>query len=490
MNVTQPAHPEIIQGGMGVAISGWPLAAAVARRGALGVVSGTALEVVCARRLQNGDPDGHIRRALAHFPAPAMAERVLNAYYVPGGKPTDRPFKNVPMYSTRPARALQELTVVANFAEVYLAKEGHDGPVGINYLRKIELPLPLACYGAMLAGVDYVLVGAGNPAELPELLTRLASHQDVTMGLRVQHLAAARGEVELRCSPHDLTGTDLPALRRPRFLAIVASLDLAAGLAASPATRPDGFIVEGPTAGGHNAPPRGPRRLDDRGQPLYDQRDDVDLAGMARLGLPFWLAGSWGTPQRLRQALAAGAAGVQIGTAFALCRESGLAPKLKRTILRRVADGSVQVLTDGRASPTGFPFKVVQLEGSLSDAVVYAARPRVCDLGALRVPYGRDDGSIGYRCPAEPVRAYSQTKGGRVQNTDGRKCLCNALLATAGLAQQRADGYVEPALVTAGEDFTAAADLLHRLRAGQELYTAADVVYHLQAAQAHPRATR
>jgi hypothetical protein len=103
------------------------------------------------------------------------------------------------------------------------------------------------------------------------------------------------------------------------------------------------------------------------------------------------------------------------------------------------------------------------------------------------MPYQGDDGSIGYRCPAEPVRAYSETKGGRVQNTDGRKCLCNALLATAGLAQQRADGYVEPPLVTAGDDFTTVAELLHRLPAGQNLHTAADVVHHLQA---DPCATR
>ena len=26
--------------------------------------------------------------------------------------------------------------MVANFVEVWLAKEGHDGPVGINYLEK------------------------------------------------------------------------------------------------------------------------------------------------------------------------------------------------------------------------------------------------------------------------------------------------------------------------------------------------------------------
>ncbi|MGD8321328.1 MAG: hypothetical protein PVJ02_12765, partial [Gemmatimonadota bacterium] len=36
--------PVIIQGGMGVGISGWRLARAVSSRGQLGVVSGTALD--------------------------------------------------------------------------------------------------------------------------------------------------------------------------------------------------------------------------------------------------------------------------------------------------------------------------------------------------------------------------------------------------------------------------------------------------------------
>ena len=61
-------RPPIIQGGMGVGVSGWQLARAVSGMGQLGVVSGTAIDVVMARRLQSGDPDGDVRRALAHFP--------------------------------------------------------------------------------------------------------------------------------------------------------------------------------------------------------------------------------------------------------------------------------------------------------------------------------------------------------------------------------------------------------------------------------------
>ena len=36
------------------------------------------------------------------------------------------------MYTLQPPVVLQELTMVANFCEVYLAKEGHGGVVGIN----------------------------------------------------------------------------------------------------------------------------------------------------------------------------------------------------------------------------------------------------------------------------------------------------------------------------------------------------------------------
>lgn len=478
MNSIDPISPRIIQGGMGVAISGWPLARAVSRTGQLGVVSGTALELVCARRLQTGDPGGHVRRALAHFPQPAVADRILKAYYLPGGKAPDAPFRPVPRFTLRPARALQELTVAANFVEVFLAKEGHDGQVGINYLRKIELPLPFACYGAMLAGVDHVLVGAGSPADLPALLDRLARHEPVALTVRVQGATSADGDFAVTFDPQDLFGTALPPLRRPRFDAIVASVDLARALADDPGTRPDGFVVEGYPAGGHNAPPRGPRRLDPTGQPVYDERDVIAPDALVDIGLPYWMAGSYATPQRLAEAVAAGATGIQAGTVFALCAESGMAVDCKRRLRERAATGQVLVRTDGRASPTGFPFKVADLPGTLSDPQVYADRPRICDLGVLRSPYRKPDGDIGFRCPAEPVDMYVQRRGGREANTAGRRCLCNALLATAGLPQQRPGGYTEPPIVTSGTDFTGVRHLLARAGPDGD-YTAEDVVAYL-----------
>ena len=81
------ALPTIIQGGMGVAISSWHLASAVARRGQLGVVSGTALDLVLARRLEDGDVDGSARHAMAAFPVQGVVERVLARYLRLGGRP-------------------------------------------------------------------------------------------------------------------------------------------------------------------------------------------------------------------------------------------------------------------------------------------------------------------------------------------------------------------------------------------------------------------
>ena len=173
-------------------------------------------------------------------------------------------------------------------------------------------------------------------------------------------------------------------MQRPQFLAIIASATLALTLQKRATGRVEGFVIEGPTAGGHNAPPRGPLHLDDSGQPIYGPRDAVDLTKIASLGVPFWLAGGYGHPGRLQAALDAGASGVQVGTPFAFCRESGLADEIKTAVLRLVADGEGGIRTDPVASPTGYPFKVIALPGTLSEPAVYEARARVCDLGYLR----------------------------------------------------------------------------------------------------------
>jgi hypothetical protein len=85
---------------------------------------------------------------------------------------------------------------------------------------------------------------------------------------------------------------------------------------------------------------------------------------------------------------------------------------------------------------------------------------------------------VGYRCPSEPVAIYTERHGGRSANATARRCLCNALLATAGLAQQRPDGYTEPPIVTSGTDYTGVRALLSQAPDGQT-YTARDAVAYL-----------
>ena len=366
---------------------------------------------------------------------------------------------------------MQELCIVANFVEVFLAREGHENAVGINYLEKIQLPHLPSIYGAMLAGVDYVLMGAGIPLKIPDVLDRFVHHEPAAYPMTVTGSHDAE-ETPLTFAPENFADVALPPLKRPKFIAIVASNTLAATLVKRTSGRIDGFVIEGPTAGGHNAPPRGKGERDANGEVVYGERDCVDLVKVRALGLPFWLAGGYGSAEKLREALAAGAAGVQIGTAFAFCTESGLRGDYKRALLEQAVHGEARVSTDVLASPTSFPFKVAHLEGTLSEDDVYQRRKRICDLGYLREAYRTPSGTIGYRCAGEPIDVYV-AKGGQEAETAGRKCICNALLATIGLAQTRADLALEPGIVTSGNDLT---HLGRFLPPRGVAYTATDVI--------------
>lgn len=455
---------------MGVAVSNWELARTVSRLGELGVVSGTLLAAILAGRLANGDPSSDMRRALEAFPIPGVAQRVIGRYYTPS--PSPRPA--VPMPTAASGPALNELIVAANFVEVFLAKEGHAGQVGVNLLEKLQLATLPSLYGAMLAGVDYVLMGAGIPRLIPGVLDRFAAGEPAEIKLDVDG-ALPTDEFVTRFEPASIWGHPPPPLRRPKFLAIVSSATLALTLAKKSNGRVDGFVVETALAGGHNAPPRGPLQLDAGGEPIYGPRDAADLGKIRELGLPFWVAGAQATPARLAAVRALGAVGIQVGTAFAFCNESGIAPELKRTVIRNSRAGTARVFTDPNASPTGFPFKVLQVPGTLSDSAIYQKRERVCDLGYLRRPYRKADGTLGYRCSAEPVADYVR-KGGDAADTAGRICLCNGLTATAGLPGVR-DGQVEPPLVTAGNEVS---ELTRFTHTAADSYSAADVIAYLR----------
>ena len=115
--------PFLIQGGMGAGVSNWRLCRAVSCLGHLGVVAGTALDQLLSRRLQEGDADGGIRRALDYFPFPTVAKRILDAYFIPGGRDPSEPRTPGRMHTVERNIPAQELCIAANFVEVFLARE-------------------------------------------------------------------------------------------------------------------------------------------------------------------------------------------------------------------------------------------------------------------------------------------------------------------------------------------------------------------------------
>lgn len=365
------------------------------------------------------------------------------------------------MIDARGHDAAVNLNMLGAFAEVWLAKQSvHKnvnkfGPVGMNLLTKLEPPTLSALYGAMLAGVDCIIMGAGIPRDIPKAIDNLAKGELATIDF---HVTGAEKSYNLEFNPANYSSLrDIPIIT-PAFLAIISSHVLAKRAAGSDYP-PNGFVIEGPTAGGHNAPPRS-KELDEHDQPFYGPKDEVNLEEMRKLNLPFWLAGSYGNPEGLKRALSEGAKGIQVGSAFALCKESGLASEERLNLIDKVNNGGIDVKTDFRASPTGFPFKVPAIEGSLSEDGVYEARERICDLGYLREAYADKDSKgleiIGYRCASEPIDDYLK-KGGELAATIGRKCLCNGLMSAVNLGQLRGDGEQEPAIFTIGDNVNDAA---------------------------------
>ena len=246
--------PWLIQGGMGIAISGWPLARAVSSAGQLGVVSGTAIDNVFVRRLQDHGIDARLREALARFPLQRVVDEVVHKYGSARRKGS-APYLTLPALTQRSRGRSIDAIVLASFIEVTLAKMGHRGVVGINLLTKVQIPTAAALCGAILAGVDYVLMGAGVPTHIPGVLERLTLGEPVVLPLSVTGASSDDPATSLHFDPSPY----LPShrLKRPRFLGIVSSHVLATALAKRSNGPVDGFVVERPIAGGHNAPPRG-----------------------------------------------------------------------------------------------------------------------------------------------------------------------------------------------------------------------------------------
>lgn len=450
-------------GGMGVNISDWHLAKTISMLGQIGTISGTTLDRVLSRILQNGDPGGHIRRAFLQFPFQVHVEKILKEYFIPGGIKKGAPYKAVPFFTINPDPLLISLIICANYAFVYLAKEGHDNPISINYLQKVSMSLIYAITGAMLASVDEITIGAGIPIQIPKVINDIL--QGNTLSYNITVIGKNITTWTMTFDPKSFFGSTLSIMKKPRFIPIISSNLLALILMTKlPPESVWGFVVEEPSAGGHNAPPK--NKID------YGEKDVVNYSKIAELGLPFWIGGSKASPEGLQWALSVGANGIQVGSIFAFCKESGMDPIIRKQIQKFGYNNMLNIITDYRVSPTGYPFKVASVPGSLSEKSVYESRVRKCNQGGLISLYEKSDGTIDYRCAAEAVNVYVR-KGGTLLDTNGRGCLCNGLLSTCGLGD-----YHEPPIITIGDDYS----FLHTLmKSDEDSYTAKDAINYLLA---------
>jgi nitronate monooxygenase len=457
---------KIIQGGMGVAISDWKLSKAVAMAGekygeaVLPIVSGTGLPAIMIDRLRKGDRD--TKYALEAF-NPEIAQKIIKKY-TSGLEEGHGQFLKPEVFISGTEDMQTEMAeagVASAFVEIYLAKKGHHGPVGINLLEKIQLMHLPTILGAMMADVDYVVVGAGVPNQIPKMLSNFENGQKGSY--LVDIIGAEKHSITL--DPKPFIGER--KLKKPKFFPIVSSTVLAKMLAGK-VEGVDGFIVEGPLAGGHNAPARG-KELNEIGEPVYGEKDKPDLNAIKALGKPFYLAGAYA--DKLREAQDIGANGIQVGTLFALCNESGMREDIKDELRKRIMAGDLSVFTDPRVSPSGYPFMVAQLEGTLSQRDIYNGRNRSCQYGYLVHPYQKPEGGIGFRCPAEPVDIYVR-KGGKAEETHGKGCLCAGLIATAGHASKS-----EQSIVTLGKVLDPVRELMKNKAGGK--YSAEDVVLYI-----------
>lgn len=453
--------PKIILGGMGVGVSWWYLvrqaclAAMEIGLDFLGVVSLTAIGDVAVRRMQLGDRD--MLRALDAFPVPEIAAEIRKKYYIEGGKNKNVPFAQLPLFTLDPSDELIWINIFGGFAEVWLAKEGHAGKVGVNILEKIQLPIIYNLLGAIWAGAEAIIVGAGLPIQIPEVINAILERREIRY-----KLAAAgdcRGQeffmkLDLErlfrgISVKSKDRVNKLFLQRPWFFPIVTLPAAAKIMLDKVEDGITGFVVEERIAGGHNAPPRDKRaQRNQKEELIYGPKDEIDWMYFAELGkrMPIFPAGGFVSREKRQEYARYNPAGFQIGGPFGICDETAIILPILSALRTLLIDGQLEVLSNPDISSSGYPFQTATLTGTMAEAAVREGRRKRCNLGYLRQPYF-ENGGLKFRCSAEEPAVYV-AKGGKLEDTVGKACLCNGLLSNIGLAQVYADGYYEPPIVT------------------------------------------
>jgi nitronate monooxygenase len=310
----------IVQGGMGVGVSLHPLAGAVAREGGLGVVSSAAIDRLVSKRLG----------------------RKVGTYEA--------------------------------VREEIAASKTQGGLAGINIMVALQRDFADSVRGAIDAGADAIISGAGLPTSLPAI--------------------QAPGDTAL-----------IPIVSSARALEIICKKWEKLGY------RPDAVVLEGPLAGGH----------------LGFKFEDIELPANALEALlppvkemarrhgdfPVIAAGGIFTHEDIVSILRQGADGVQLGTRFLATEESSADDAYKRAVVNATRD-DIQIAR-APGSPCGLPFRVLR-QSPMFRAALEGRRKPLCNKGYVLL---KDGAGKFNRCPAKE-------DGGQFF------CICNGLLSSAG----------------------------------------------------------
>ena len=244
---------------------------------------------------------------------------------------------------SRDRAAIEQANLVALEREIGAARElsGGRGAIAVNVMRAVS---QYAAYvrTACASGADAIVVGAGLALDLPEL-TR-----------------------------------DFPAVALVPIVSEARAASLIVRRWQRRGRTPDAIVVEHPRyAGGH----LGATRLDEVADARFDFarvlpeiRQALHDAGLDADRIPLVAAGGINSPERVKAALAAGAAAVQVGTAFAVAEEGDAHPNFKRVLAEARPEDIVVFM-----SVAGLPARAVRtpwLAGYLDKLSILEARAK------------------------------------------------------------------------------------------------------------------
>lgn len=320
---------------MGVGVSLHPLAKAVAHEGGLGIVSSACIDRLVSKR-------------------------------------TGKKFN----------------TYEASYAEVSLSKTPQ-GFVGINIMGALARDFNDSVKGALDAGADAIISGAGLPLNLPAI----QPPKDTAL---IPIVSSARA-LDIICKKWEKLGY-----------------------------RPDAVVLEGPLAGGHLG-----FRIDqvelesNRLENLFPLVKDM---AMKCGDFPVIVAGGIYTHNDIKRFMEMGADGVQMGTRFLATEESSATEAYKQAVIAAKEEDIIVAHRPG--SPCGLPFRVIKQSPMYVSSLQQRRQPK-CDKGYVLMKDAEGKFSI---CPAK-------------ENNKDYFCICNGLLSSGGYNPDK-----EEALYTVGSN--------------------------------------